>query len=148
MSSVEFTSHRGEVMDATEHAVRKALQEIGIEAENHAKTIAEEKGIKDTGLLVNSITWAIGGEKPNITDYAGDKKSKYHPNDPIPQGDPYNGTAPKRDMPCVYIGSNVKYADAVENGTSKKKARPYLKPAVEDFRNEYKEIVEDNLKNG
>lgn len=114
-NNVEFTSHRDEVMDAMEHAVRKALTEIGIEAENHAKTIVEEKGAVDTGRLKNSITHAVG-------DHNGE--------------------------PAVYIGTNVEYAPYIELGARGRPPRAYLKPAVEDFRDEYKEIVEDNLKNG
>lgn len=139
MSSVEFTSHRGEVMDAMERAVRKALQEIGIEAEGHAKDIVRDKGSVVTGLLRNSITWAIGGESPNISSYSADTGDK---------SGSYSGTAPKTDVPCVYIGTNVEYAPYVEVGARGRTAKPFLKPAVKDFRDEYKEIVEDNLKNG
>lgn len=74
MSNVEFTSHRGEVMDEMEHAVRKALTEIGISAENHAKTIADEKGVHDTGALINSITWAVGEKDGQPAVYIGTNK--------------------------------------------------------------------------
>ncbi len=47
--------------------------------------------------------------------------------------------------PCVYVGSDVEYANYVENGTSRMKKRPYLKPAIEDFKDEYKEICKDFL---
>ena len=43
---------------------------------------------------------------------------------------------------AVHIGTNVEYAPFIEA------ARPFLRPAVEDFRDEYKEILENNLKNG
>lgn len=139
MSNVEFTSHLGEVMDAMEHAVRKALTEIGIEAEGHAKDIIRDRGSVVTGLLRNSITWAIGGESANISSYSADTGDK---------SGSYSGTAPKKDVPCVYIGTNVEYAPYIELGARGRPPRAYLKPAVEDFRDEYKEIVEDNLKNG
>lgn len=113
MSSVEFTSHIDAFYDKFDPAVKKALEEIGIEAETHAKEIITEKGAVDTGRLRNSITHQIGET---------DSKE-----------------------PCVYVGTNVSYAPFVEFGTSRMKARPYLKPAVEDFRDEYKEIVENNL---
>lgn len=48
---------------------------------------------------------------------------------------------------CAYIGTNVEYAPYVEMGTSKMKAKPYLKPAVNDHVNEYKEIFEDCMRN-
>lgn len=48
----------------------------------------------------------------------------------------------------AYIGTNVEYAAYVEFGTSKTKAQPYIKPAVVDHAEEYKQMVEYFLKNG
>lgn len=154
---VTITDNSGEVRRELDEAIEKALTEIGIEAEKHAKKIMEHISPKppiDTGALRNSITWAIGGQRANNSDYSG--------------------TAPKRDEPCVYLGSNKTYAVFVEEGTSiynpnsptskpfwfykddngkwhkayPMKPRPFIKPAIEDFRDEYKEIIENNLKGG
>ncbi|MBD5103483.1 MAG: HK97 gp10 family phage protein [Ruminococcaceae bacterium] len=124
---VTFTSHLGEFNTEFDAAVKKALEEMGIEAEAHAKEIITEKGAVDTGRLRNSITWAVGGEKANASGYSG--------------------TAPKKDEPCVYIGTNVEYAPYIEFGSSrsKKGERPFIRPAVEDFADQYKEIAERNL---
>lgn len=46
------------------------------------------------------------------------------------------------------IGTNVEYAPYVEFGTVKMKAQPYLKPAIEDHIDEYKDIAESYLKKG
>lgn len=46
----------------------------------------------------------------------------------------------------VYIGSNVEYAAYVELGTSRMKARPYLKPAATQHSAEYKSLAEQALK--
>lgn len=46
----------------------------------------------------------------------------------------------------VYIGSNVEYAAFVELGTSRMKARPYLRPAVTQHTAEYKSLAEQALK--
>ena len=43
--------------------------------------------------------------------------------------------------PAVYIGSNVEYAPYVELGTSKMRARPFLKPAVENYGEQYKDLL-------
>lgn len=45
------------------------------------------------------------------------------------------------------IGSNVEYAPYVELGTSRKGARPFLRPAAEGHTSEYKQIIEREMKN-
>lgn len=45
----------------------------------------------------------------------------------------------------VYIGTNVDYASYVEFGTSRMRAQPYLKPAVQDHLDEYKQAIKDAL---
>lgn len=52
------------------------------------------------------------------------------------------------DEQATYVGTNVEYAAYVEMGTSRMKAQPYLKPAVVDHADEYKQMVEYYLKNG
>lgn len=48
----------------------------------------------------------------------------------------------------VVVGTDVYYAPYVELGTHKMGARPYLRPAVEKYKNEYKRVLENELKNG
>ena len=43
------------------------------------------------------------------------------------------------------VGTNVEYAPYVELGTRYQRAQPYLRPAVENHVQEYKEIVEKEL---
>lgn len=50
--------------------------------------------------------------------------------------------------PVEYIGTNVEYAPYVELGTKRTKAQPYLKPAIADHVDEYKQIIQDELKGG
>lgn len=45
----------------------------------------------------------------------------------------------------VAIGSHVEYAPYVELGTSRAKAKPYIRPAIMDNLAEYKEIAEGEL---
>lgn len=47
---------------------------------------------------------------------------------------------------AVYIGSNVEYAASVELGTSRMKARPYLRPAATEHSAEYKSLAKQALK--
>lgn len=41
---------------------------------------------------------------------------------------------------AVYVGTNVEYAPYVELGTKRQKAQPYLRPAITNHINEYREI--------
>lgn len=50
--------------------------------------------------------------------------------------------------PAAYIGTDVEYAPYVCLGTIHMKAQPFLKPAVADHANEYRKIIENELKNG
>lgn len=49
---------------------------------------------------------------------------------------------------AVYVGSNVEYAQDEEEGTSRRPPHPYLRPAAENHMDEWRRIVEDELKNG
>lgn len=49
---------------------------------------------------------------------------------------------------AAYIGTNVEYAPYQELGTIYMAAQPFLKPAVADHANEYRKIIEDEMKNG
>lgn len=51
-----------------------------------------------------------------------------------------------RGEQSAYIGTNVEYSGFVELGTSRSKAKPYLKPAVTDHVDEYREIIKNALK--
>ena len=51
-------------------------------------------------------------------------------------------------VPAAYIGTNVEYAPYQELGTIHMAAQPFLKPAVADHANEYRKIIEKELKNG
>lgn len=48
---------------------------------------------------------------------------------------------------AVAVGTSVEYAPYVEFGTSRgMDPRPYIKPAVENYQNEYKIIIENELR--
>lgn len=46
---------------------------------------------------------------------------------------------------AVYIGTNTEYAPYVELGTSKMRAKPYLKPTIEKNAEKYKEIIKNTM---
>ena len=48
----------------------------------------------------------------------------------------------------VYVGTNVEYAKYEEEGTSRRKAHPFLRPAATGHMEEWRKIIEDELENG
>lgn len=129
--SVEFYDNSKQFLDAFEAARKRALERCGMQAEGYAKDLTPV----DTGNLRNSITHKV------VDD-------------------------------TVYIGTNNEYATYVELGTGKyaeggrqdpwvyqdeegrwhhtngQRAQPYLKPAVTDHKQTYRNIVKDELENG
>ena len=58
--------------------VRKGLLAAGIQASSAAREELQKSPQRiDTGLLRNSITYAMDGESPAISNYKADKASKY-----------------------------------------------------------------------
>ena len=47
---------------------------------------------------------------------------------------------------AVYIGTNVEYAQFEEEGTSRRPPHPFLRPAAEDHMDEWRQILEDELR--
>lgn len=47
---------------------------------------------------------------------------------------------------AVYIGTNVEYGPYVELGTSRQKAQPFLTPAAQNHGEEYRSILESELR--
>lgn len=65
---------------------------------------------------------------------------------PVDTGRLRNSISHTHDKNTAYVGTNVEYAPYVEMGTTNTKAQPYLKPAIADHIQEYKSIVEQELK--
>lgn len=130
---IEFTDNSGMVLEEFKSACLRALTRCGMKAESYAVDLVPV----DTSNLKQHITYAVDEEEP-----------------------------------AVYIGTNVEYAAYVELGTGKyypggrptpwvyqdakgnwhmthgQRAQPYLKPAVADHGQTYKNIIEDEMKNG
>lgn len=133
------------VLRATDEQIEQALIAIGAKVETHAKLPVASGGNMpvDTGRLKNSITFALAGKTATTKRYKPDKKVT---DDKLTK--PYSGTAPadpNGKVRSVYVGTNVEYAEIVENGTSGRKARHYLRNAVNDHMEEYKSLAEKAL---
>ena len=109
----QIYDHSDEYLNEVEASIDRALEAIGIHLAGEAQEELENSPRRvDTGLLRNSITYALDGEAPDKTSYKGDNPSKYggKSNDTIPSGS-YSGTAPKEAKGrSVMIGTNVEYA--------------------------------------
>lgn len=131
--SIQFTDNSAQIKGAMRLAALRALEKCGLVAEGYAKMLCPV----DTGNLRNSITHAV---------------------------DPGEMAA--------YIGTNTQYAAYVELGTGKyvaggrptpwvyqdakgnwhrtegNRAQPFIKPAVSGYASKYREIIQNEMKNG
>jgi hypothetical protein len=159
---IDITDNTEKTLEELQAACLKALETCGLVAERNAKNLVKV----DTGLLRNSITHALSGQKAAISEYKADKsdaKGIYEGVAPISDGD---------TVYTMYVGTNVEYGPYQELGTGKyypggrqdpwaykdaqgnvhwtagNKAAPFIKPAVADYVADYKAIIERTLKNG
>lgn len=148
MANVVVENHLGEVKDAMSRAVEKFLTEAGIHLEGEAKYALEMDPRRiDTGLLRNSITWALDGEGPAIDSYTADKPRTK--GGEIESGE-YSGTAPSEPngKRALYIGTNVEYAPYVHEGTKKMAPNRFLKNAIELNKDQLKQKMQETMRNG
>ena len=124
------------VKKASDEAIQKALEVIGSKIADYATMACPA----DTGLLRNSITYALWGQPPDKTEY----EATYPDKSGEKRTGVYEGTAPD-ELNTVFVGSNVEYAAYVEAGTSKRAATPYLEPAFVDHKQEYQDITMEYL---
>lgn len=126
MTTIEFKDYSAESKEEIKSRTLKALTMCGLVVEKFAKQLAPA----DTGLLRNSITWALAGKKPAAKSYKANK-----PKNGVIQTGEYSGTAPNDDELSVFVGTNVEYSPHVELGTSRQEAQPFLKPAAANSKN-------------
>ena len=130
----------------------QALTIVGGLVESYAKLELEKNPHRvDTGLLRNSITYALAGEPTAIGAYSGDRPSKYKDDNVIPTGG-YSGNAPadsdKNNKRSVYVGTNVEYAPYVHEGTTKMSPNHFLRNACERNQSQILNILKGNIAQG
>lgn len=120
-SNVKITviDNSPEVKSAMQSAIARGLEAIGLQAEANAK---------------REVTKAVYNSPPAKSGY-------------VRTGALRNSIGHATDSDSAYVGSNIEYAPYVEYGTSKMGARPFIKPAVENYKDEYKEIMLSEMKN-
>lgn len=137
MENIDFKDNSKEVLSALEAAMLRALTRIGLEAEGNAKRYLTEQNAVKTGNLRNSVTFKVDPSEKNV--YIG-TNVEYAPYVELGTGENYPGGRPD---PWVYQDDNGKW-----HHTKGRKAKPFLKPAVANHKQTYRNIIEDELKNG
>ena len=73
-----MTEKLGQAKQEIQQRARKALTAIGIQVSTLARTEIQKSPSRiDTGLLRNSITYALDGEGAATSSYSADKASRY-----------------------------------------------------------------------
>lgn len=114
-------------------ACLRALERCGMQAEGYAKDLTPV----DTGNLRINITHMVDPEEPAV--YIG-TDTEYAAYVELGTGKYTQGGRPD---PWVYQDDNGNW-----HHTHGQRAQPYLKPAVANHKQTYRNIIEDELKNG
>lgn len=130
MDDVLFLDNSKNIKSEFEAAISRALERCGSEAEGYAKALAPV----DTGNLRNSITHKVVDDEVYIgtnNEYAAyvELGTGIH-------------TEGGRQTPWVYKDEEGNW-----HHTRGQEAQPYLKPAVADHKQTYRNIIENELKN-
>lgn len=133
---IEIVDNSEKTLEEFKAACLRALERCGSEAEGYAKDlcpVAEYMG----GTLKGSITHRVDEEESSV--YVG-TDVEYAAYVELGTGKYYPGGRP---TPWVYQDAKGDW-----HLTHGQRAQPYLKPAVADHAQTYKNIIEDELKNG
>lgn len=140
--AVKFTDNSTIFLRELEAAKRKALETIGQKAEGYAKKLCPVGTPESTGIagyrggtLRNSITHRV----ENGDTMAIGSNVEYAPYVELGTG-PHFTPPPEWEQFTTERGSGV--------GRAYVKPRPYIRPAIEEHRDEYQNIVERELKRG
>ena len=130
---VRFTDNSKEVLAKKEGTLAKALEQCGLLGENYAKKNCPV----DTGALRNSISHKVVLSEEAA--YIGTNQ-EYGPYVELGTGIYISGGRP---TPWVYQDAKGDW-----HMTHGQRAQPFLKPAVSDHAQQYRGIIESEMKNG
>lgn len=131
---ITLEDHSAEVYKELEKACQRALEKCGLVAEGHAKKMCPV----DTGNLRNSITHTVADNGERAA-YVG-TNSEYGVYVECGTGVYYPGG---RQTPWVYQDAKGDW-----HLTHGQRAQPFIKPAVSEHGEQYRKIIEAELKNG
>lgn len=131
---VKLTDNSGKVLEEFKAAVLRALERCGSEAEGYAKELVPV----DTGNLRNSISHQVDEGDPAAYVGTNSEYGAY-----VELGTGIYAESGGRPTPWVYQDANGNW-----HWTQGNRAQPYLKPAVADHAQTYRNIIEDEMKSG
>ena len=155
--SIEITDNTGAILEAIEENADRTLEMLGVQAAGYAiLNLEREPARVDTGLLRNSIAYAIAGEIPIVLKthghtYQNDGHDKNGKPVPIVSGSYQGRIAKAQNEHSVYIGSNVFYSVYVHEGArlpngGMMEANRFLRDAVSEHKDEYARMIEKGMK--
>ena len=156
---VIFTDNAPQALSELDDAIESALLAVGQQCEGYAKSeLSNTPKRIDTGLLRNSITYALDGKPAAAGAYHasfGSNKTKKgnrvrasSANAGVVGFGSYGGSAPKTSEPSVFVGTNVEYATYVHDGTQRMAANRFLRNAVTKHASVYQNIIKSHLQKG
>lgn len=137
--SVSFKSNLKVALNASHEALMRAAEIIGGMAESNAKQALTDQKAVDTGNLRNSVTHKTESAGKVVSVVVG-TNVHYGPYIELGTGKYASGG---RTTPWSYKDENGHW-----HRTSGQPARPYLRPSIEGHNDEYKAVVEQELKKG
>ena len=132
MSDTIFVDNSKEFFSAFNGAIAKALERCGMQAESYAKDLAPV----DTGNLRNSISHRVDMSDKKAVVGTNNEYAAY-----VELGTGKYADGGRKD-PWVYQDTEGNW-----HHTNGQRAQPYLKPAVADHKQTYRNLIEDELKN-
>ena len=130
---IEIEDNSGKVLAELENKMPEVLNAMGNELYKSITDFMTQDKIVDTGRLRGSISYSTP-----YNDYS-------NPSLANTENDFIKGA---REKDSVVYGSNVDYANYVETGTSKQRARNYVKIGTDRAVPQIKKVVEEVLKGG
>lgn len=136
--AVQFTDNSGKFLSELESAKQKILETIGLKAEGYAKKLCPVGTPESTGIagyrggtLRNSITHRVQKDVLSLGSNV-----EYAPYVEL-------GTGPHFEPPPEWEQFTTKKGSGM--GNAYVKPRPYIRPAIEDHRDEYENIAKREL---
>ena len=131
--SVEIKDNSSKVKSEFDEALLRGLEKVGLVAEGYAKKMCPV----DTGNLRNSISHTVDEQEPAAIIGTNNEYAPY-----VEFGTGVYAVGGGRPTPWVYQDAKGNW-----HYTHGQKAQPFLKPAVAEHADKYREIIKNALEN-